>query len=104
MKNRLERRIASIIWVHTPAGTSQDRIDRAAASIVAEFDKIIKEERLAIKKKMAGIAASFSTKEERSLHPGIPWEKMNESAQIAAHSTAQQIAIEIFMSKDEEEK
>lgn len=46
--------------------------------------------------KAAAIAASrFSVKPDRSLHPDIPWEQMNEAVKVAAHSTAQQIALEI---------
>jgi hypothetical protein len=41
------------------------------------------------------IASMWSMKPSRSLHPDIPWEKMNESSQTAAHSAAQQIAIEL---------
>ena len=40
-------------------------------------------------------AAEFSTKKDKSIHPDIAWEDMNETAQMVAHTTAQQIAIEI---------
>lgn len=56
-------------------------------------------------KKARKIASLFSMKKDRSLHPDIPWEKMNESVQIASHSTAQQIALEInFAMEDEDEE
>jgi hypothetical protein len=40
------------------------------------------------------IAAEF-TGPGRKIHPDIPWERMNESARTAAHTTAQQIAVAI---------
>lgn len=41
------------------------------------------------------VAFLWSLKPDRSFHPDIPWEQMNETAQMVAHSTAQQIAFEI---------
>ena len=40
-------------------------------------------------------ASWFSGRPGARVHPDIPWDKMNESAKTAAHSTAQQIAMEI---------
>lgn len=49
----------------------------------------------------AKIASDFSnpSNPHRSLHPQIPWDQMKEDVKIAAHSTAQQIAILITMNK-----
>lgn len=43
----------------------------------------------------ANAAAYFSVKPEASIHPDIPWNRMNENAKIVAHTTAQQISWEI---------
>lgn len=40
----------------------------------------------------AKIAALFSVKDDRSIHPDVPWDEMNEAAKTIAHTTAQQIA------------
>ena len=47
------------------------------------------------RERCAKIASQFSVKKDRTLHPDIKWEDMKESSQIASHSTAQQIAMEI---------
>lgn len=44
----------------------------------------------------ARIAASFSVKPDRSLHPDVPWDQMNETTKHVAHATAQSIADEIL--------
>lgn len=41
------------------------------------------------------VVAMWSVKPDRSFHPDIPWEQMNETAKLVAHSAAQQIAAEI---------
>ncbi len=46
-------------------------------------------------KQAAHQASWFSGRPGARVHPDIPWEQMNESAKTAAHSTAQQIAMEI---------
>jgi hypothetical protein len=48
------------------------------------------------RKRSARVAANFSMKPDRSIHPDIRWEEMSESARTVAHTTAQQIAAEIL--------
>jgi hypothetical protein len=38
----------------------------------------------------------FSMKPDRSIHPDIPWDQMDDAVKITAHTTAQQIAAEIM--------
>lgn len=40
-------------------------------------------------------ACHFSVRPDASIYPGLPWGDMNESAKTAAHTTAQQIGMEI---------
>lgn len=42
------------------------------------------------------IASQFSVKKDRTLHPDIPWEELKPEVRVAAHTTAQQIALEIL--------
>jgi hypothetical protein len=42
--------------------------------------------------KAAHTASYFSVKPGASIHPDIPWERMNENAKMIAHTTAQQIS------------
>lgn len=49
-------------------------------------------------KDAARIASLFSVKPGASIHPDIPWEKMNETAKMIAHTTAQQISWAILES------
>jgi hypothetical protein len=51
------------------------------------------------RQRCARIASNFTLKQGRRIHPDIPWEEMNESAQAAAHTTAQQIATAIMSEK-----
>ncbi len=37
-------------------------------------------------------AAMFTMKPDRSIHPDIPWDEMNDNAKMVSHTTAQQIA------------
>lgn len=60
--------------------------------IVLGLCKGKKEERY----RCARIASMFTMKPDRSIHPDIPWDQMNESAKMAAHTTAQQIAVKIM--------
>lgn len=64
------------------------KIEKAVAICIAET-------RAAAIAECTRVASHFSVKPDRSLHPDIPWEQMNESVKMAAHSTAQQIAMEI---------
>jgi hypothetical protein len=44
-------------------------------------------------------SANFSVRPGASIYPGLPWDGMNESSKTAAHTTAQQIAMEIAAMK-----
>lgn len=44
------------------------------------------------RERSARVASMFTMKSGRSIHPNIKWEDMSEAAQVAAHTTAQQIA------------
>lgn len=57
--------------------------ERIAAAVMAERRRCVR------------IAAMFTVKPDRSIHPDIPWDAMSEAAKTIAHTTAQQIAIEI---------
>jgi uncharacterized protein with HEPN domain len=46
-------------------------------------------------KRAAGEAGLFTVREGRSIHPDIPWDKMSETAKTVAHTTAQQISMEL---------
>jgi hypothetical protein len=43
----------------------------------------------------AQLASLFTVRPNASIYPGMDWKDMNESAQTASHTTAQQIAAEI---------
>ena len=43
-------------------------------------------------KRAAGLV---TVREGRSIHPDIPWDKMSETAKTVAHTTAQQISMEL---------
>lgn len=62
-------------------------IDKAIAADAAGYARGVAE--------AAKIATLFSIKPDRSLHPDVKREAMHENVQIAAHSTAQSIAMEI---------
>jgi hypothetical protein len=57
---------------------------------------------LAERKRCAAISSQFTMKPDTSIYPGVPFAQMNETAKMAAHTTAQQIAAEI-MGEDEDE-
>lgn len=48
------------------------------------------------------VAALFTVKPDASIYPGLPFDKMNEQAKTASHTTAQQIAAEISALKTKE--
>jgi hypothetical protein len=48
------------------------------------------------RERCAKIASMFSMKPDRSIHPDIPWDQMDDAVKITAHTTAQQIAAEIM--------
>jgi hypothetical protein len=63
------------------------RCKQQASKIEAEIS--------AERERCAVLASMFTVKPDRSIHPGIPWDKLSEPAKIAAHTTAQQIAAAI---------
>jgi hypothetical protein len=65
------------------------------ASLLRRLRPAVHQLRVHIVDRCAVIASEFSMRGDRRVHPDIPWERMNESAQTAAHSTAQQIAMRI---------
>lgn len=75
-------------------------LDLMPEQVIAAIRRAKEEER----KRCAKVASHFSVKEGKSIHPDIPWEQMNETAKMAAHTTAQQIAQAILGDSEEEEK
>lgn len=63
--------------------------------VASEIEKAREEGRLQALKEARKIAYLFSVKNDRSIHPDIPWDQMSELAKMVAHTTAQQIAMEI---------
>lgn len=46
-------------------------------------------------RRAARIASMFTMGPDASIYPGISWEETNPTARMAAHTTAQQIALKI---------
>lgn len=70
----------------------EDVRERQIAMILTWLETVQRQER----RRSARIAALFTMGPDAQIHPDIKWADMNESARIAAHTTAQQIAIEIL--------
>lgn len=68
----------------TTQPTVHGQLEELAATITAAID----EERRACQR----LASEFTMKPDRSVHPDVPWDEMNETAKMVAHTTAQQIA------------
>lgn len=72
--------------------------DAATLTVVLDVPAILatlEETRREALEEAAHKASQFSMGPDRSLHPDIAWEDMSDGVQIAAHSTAQSIAMEI---------
>jgi hypothetical protein len=74
-------------------------VARKFAQVAAYHKKELREALQKQRERLAQIAAQFTVKKDRNIHPDIPWDQMNESAKSAAHTTAQQIAAAILEAK-----
>lgn len=71
---------------------------------VSAFAEAMADARREALEEAAKLASLWSVKPDRSMHPDIPWKNMCEAAQMAAHSTAQGIALEIRAMLDDDSK
>lgn len=78
-------------WEHGDEAHRQWLRDIATPDIEAAFREVRQEALIQAQR----TASRFSMRPDRNLHPDIAWDNMNEATQVAAHSSAQQIAMEI---------
>lgn len=86
------------LWADFQKGNFAQMVADALTPFLTARESAIRAEE---RERAAVTATMFTLKPDRSIHPDIPWDKMNETAKMIAHTTAQQIAYAIRSLPDE---